>query len=82
MLGEYEETSCHNYSVLLWMYVTEGSFTVITALKVKQVMNKGMGCTEAMNWCHKVINGHQESKAIVFYMGSISKANNLSCKQQ
>ena len=82
MLDEHEETSWYKHSVTLWMYVTEGSFTVITALKVKQVMNKGMGCTEAMNWCHKGINGHQESKAIVFYMGAVSTAYNLLCKQQ
>ena len=56
MLDEHEETSWYKHSVTLWMFVTEGSFTVITALKVKQVMNKGMGCTEAMNWCHKGIN--------------------------
>ena len=81
-LGEHEETSWHMHSVPLWVYVTEGSFTVDYGSKGKKVMNKGMSYIEAVNWCHKGINGHQESKAIVFYMGSISKANNLSCKQQ
>ena len=28
MLGEYEETSWHKHSVPLWVYLTEGSFTV------------------------------------------------------
>ena len=45
-------------------------------------MNKGMSYIEALNWCHKGINGHRESKAIVFYMGAVSTANNLPCKQQ
>ncbi len=82
MLGEYEETSWHKHSVPLWVYLTEGSFTVDYGSKGKKVMNKGMSYIEAMNWCHKGGNGHQESKAIVFYMGAVSTANNLPCKQQ
>ena len=45
-------------------------------------MNKGMGYVEAMNWYHKGINGLQESKAIVVYMGAVSTANHLPCKPQ
>ena len=66
----------------LWVYVTKGSFTVDYGSKGKKVMNKGMSYIEAMNWCHKGINGHRESKAIVFYMDAVSTANNLPCKQQ
>ena len=50
--------------------------------KGKKVMNKGMSYIEAMNCCHKGINGTQESKAIVVYMGVVSTANNLPCKPQ
>ena len=81
-LGEHEETSWHKHSVPLWVYVTKGSFTVDYGSKGKKVMNKGMSYIEALNWCHKGINGHRESKAIVLYMGAVCTANNLPCKQQ
>ena len=81
-LGVHEETSWHKHSVPLWVYVTEGSFTVDYGSKGKKVMNKGMSYVEAMNWCHKGINGPQESKAIVVYMGAVSTANHLPCKPQ
>ena len=45
-------------------------------------MNKGMSYVEAMNWCHKGINGPKVSKAIVVYMGAVSTANHLPCKPQ
>ena len=81
-LGVHEETSWHKHSVPLWVYVTEGSFTVDYGSKGKKVMNKGMSYVEPMNWCHKGINGPQESKAIVVYMGEVSTANHLPCKPQ
>ena len=81
-LGVHEETSWHKHSVPLWVYVTEGSFTVDYGSKGKKVMNKGMSYVEPMNWCHKGINGPQESKAIVVYMGAVSTANHLPCKPQ
>ena len=81
-LGVHEETSWHKHSVPLWMYVTEGPFTVDDGSKGEKVMNKGMGYVEAMNWYHKGINGLQESKAIVVYMGAVSTANHLRCKPQ
>ena len=81
-LGVHDETSWHKYYVPLWVYVTEGSFTVDYGSKGKKVMNKGMSYIEAMNCCHKGINGTQESKAIVVYMGVVSTANNLPCKPQ
>ena len=81
-LDVHEETSWHKHSVPLWVYVTEGSFAVDYGSKGKKVMNKGMSYVEAMNWCHKGINGPQESKAIVVYMGAVSTANHLPCKPQ
>ncbi len=45
-------------------------------------MQKGMSYIEAVDWCHKGMNGHYESKAVVFYMGAVSTANHLPCKAQ
>ncbi len=81
-LGAHEETNWHKHSVPMWVYVTEGSFTVDYGSKGKKVMQKGMSYIEAVDWCHKGMNGHQESKAVVFYMGAVSTANHLPCKAQ
>ena len=81
-LGVHEETDWHKHSVPMWVYVTEGSFTVDYGSKGKKVMKKGTSYIEAMDWCHKGINGHKESKAIVFYMGAVNTANQVPCKPQ
>ena len=66
MLGEYEETSWHKHSVPLWVYLTEGSFTVDYGSKGKKVMNKGMSYIEAMNWCHKGAMDIKSQKQLFF----------------
>ena len=81
-LGAHEETDWHKHSVPMWAYVTEGSLTVDYGSKGKKVMKKGMSFIEAIDWCHKGINGHKESKLIVVYMGEVGASNHEPCKPQ
>ena len=81
-LGPLEETNWHKHNVPLWVYVTEGSFVVDYGSKGKKTIHKGMSYIEPMNWCHKGINGHKESKAIIFYMGQVGTKNHTECKRQ
>ena len=82
MLGAHKETDWHKHSVPMWVYVKEGTFTVDYGSKGKKVVKKGMSYMEAINWCHKGINGRQEAKAIVFYMGQLGTANHIPCKRK
>lgn len=81
-LGPNESTDWHQHSIPMWAYVTKGSFTVDYGSKGKRVVKAGDSFIEAINWCHKGVNGIKESKVIVVYLGETDVNNNTSCKRE
>ena len=66
----------------MWICVTKGSFTVDYGSKGKRFVKTDDSYIEAMNWCHKGINGVKESKEIVVHLGESGVDNHIICKRQ
>mgnify|MGYP001626937217 CR=1 FL=1 len=81
-LGPNESTDWHKHPVPMWVYVTKGSFAVDYGSKGKRVVKAGDSYIEAINWCHKGINGVKKSKAIVVYLGESGVDSHIGCKRQ